>query len=185
MSFILREYRAVDFERLWQIDQLCFPQGISYTQMELSGFITARNAITLVAEFDESHSEQQKLPLSGLQPGNGLKSRVLGDEVSETAAATQKIAGFIIAHAVRGKTGRILTLDIIPSARRLGLASLLMDECERRLRLFDCREIYLETAVNNEPALRLYRKFGYQVLRTLPDYYATHSLDAFLMGKPL
>ena len=60
-----------------------------------------------------------------------------------------------------------------------------MDECERRLRLFDCREIYLETAVNNEPALRLYRKFGYQVLRTLPDYYATHSLDAFLMGKPL
>ena len=64
VSFILREYRAVDFERLWQIDQLCFPQGISYTQMELSGFITARNAITLVAEFDELHSEQQKLRLS-------------------------------------------------------------------------------------------------------------------------
>ena len=29
---------------------------------------------------------------------------------------------------------------------------------------FGCKEIYLETAVNNEPALRLYRKLGYQIL---------------------
>ncbi len=185
VQFILRDYRASDFERLWQIDQLCFPQGISYTQMELSGFIAGRNSITLVAEFDELQPDQQKVPLSGLQRGDGLESRVLGDEASEAAAATQKIAGFVIAHPVRGKTGRILTLDIVPTARRLGLASLLMDECERRLRLFGCKEMYLETAVNNEPALRLYRKLGYQVLRTLPDYYASHSLDAFLMGKPL
>jgi ribosomal-protein-alanine N-acetyltransferase len=106
-------------------------------------------------------------------------------ELSETAARTQATAGFIIAHPVRGKAGRILTLDIVPAARRLGLASLLMQECEHRLRGFGCNQVYLETAVNNEPALRLYRKLGYQILRTLPGYYATHSLDAFLMGKPL
>ena len=183
VQFNLRTYRAADFERLWQIDQLCFPQGISYTQMELSGFITRRNAITLVADCDELHSDQDKLPVSGLQPSDGLKPRVLGTELIETAADTQKIAGFIIAHP--GKEGRILTLDIVTTARRLGLASLLLEECERRLRSYGCKEIYLETAVNNEPALRLYHKFGYQILRTLPDYYATHSLDAFLMGKPL
>jgi ribosomal protein S18 acetylase RimI-like enzyme len=39
--------------------------------------------------------------------------------------------------------------------------------------------------VNNEPALRLYRKLGYEVLRTLPEYYSSHSLDAYLMGKRL
>lgn len=165
MQFNLRDYRAADFERLWQIDQLCFPQGISYTQMELSGFITRRNAITLVADCAELRYDHA--------------------ELSETVAGIRTTAGFIIAHPVRGKAGRILTLDIVPAARRMGLASLLMDECERRLRSFDCKEIYLETAVNNEPALRLYRKLGYQILRTLPDYYATHSLDAFLMGKPL
>jgi ribosomal-protein-alanine N-acetyltransferase len=185
VQFNLRDYRAADFERLWQIDQLCFPQGISYTQMELSGFITRRNAITLVADFDELHSEEEKLSVTGLQPGDALNSRAPGASLSEIAAGTRKIAGFIIAHAVRGKAGRILTLDIVPPARRLGLGSLLMDECERQLRSFGCKEIYLETAVNNEPALRLYRKLGYQVLRTLPNYYATHSLDAFLMGKPL
>jgi [ribosomal protein S18]-alanine N-acetyltransferase len=180
VPFNLRDYRAADFERLWQIDQLCFPEGISYTQMELSGFITKRNAITLVAEADELSSHHEVLALTK-PPGDGSGSGVEPDET----AATQKIAGFIIAHAVRGKTGRILTLDIVPEARRLGLASLLMDECERRLRSFGCKEMYLETAVDNEPALRLYRKFGYQVLRTLPDYYAAHSLDAFLMGKLL
>ncbi len=185
VQFTLRDYRAADFERLWQIDQLCFPEGISYTQMELSGFITRRNAITLVADCDDLLSDGEKLPLSGRQTGDGLKSSAPAAELSETAPDTKKIAGFIIAHPVRGKMGRILTLDIIPKARRLGLASLLMNKCECRLRSFGCKEMYLETAVNNEPALRLYRKHGYQILRTLPDYYASHSLDAFLMGKSL
>ena len=54
MAFRIRGYRAADFDRLWQIDQLCFPPGIAYTQMELSGFITRRNAITLVGELSKS-----------------------------------------------------------------------------------------------------------------------------------
>ena len=184
MQFILRDYRAADFDRVWQIDQLCFPQGISYTQMELSGFITRRHAITLVADID-LHSGQGKFPVAGVQAGNGLNPYASAAELPETMAGPEKIAGFIIAHPLRGKAGRILTLDIIPSARRLGLASLLMNECERRLRSVGCKGLYLETAVNNEPALRLYRKHGYQILRTLPDYYSSHSLDAFLMGKAL
>lgn len=184
VQFILRDYRAADFERLWQIDQLCFPEGISYTQMELSGFITRRNAVTLVADFDP-HSDQGKLPVSGDQTGNGLEPHASAAELPEMVLGPEKIAGFIIAHPVRGKSGRILTLDIIPTARQRGLASLLMNECERRMRSLGCKEMYLETAVNNEPAQRLYRKHGYQILRTLPDYYSSHSLDAFLMGKAL
>ena len=52
LPFTIRAYRAADFQRLWQIDQLCFPPGIAYTQMDLTGFITRRNAITLVAELE-------------------------------------------------------------------------------------------------------------------------------------
>jgi ribosomal protein S18 acetylase RimI-like enzyme len=48
-----------------------------------------------------------------------------------------------------------------------------------------CTDVYLETAVDNEPALRLYRKLGYEILRTLPEYYSSHALDAFQMGKRL
>src|SRR5215469_14371844 len=52
VAFLIRPYRPADFDRLWQVDQTCFPPGIAYTQMDLTGFITRRNAITLVAEFD-------------------------------------------------------------------------------------------------------------------------------------
>ena len=122
--------------------------------MELSGFITRRNAITLVGEF-------------------------------QSAIVDDPIAGFVIAHPVRRKYGRILTLDILQQARRFGLATQLMNACEERLRALGCGEIYLETAVDNEPALRLYRKLGYEVLRILPEYYSSHALDAFQMGKRL
>ena len=154
ITFTIRDYRSADFDRLWHIDQLCFPPGIAYTQMDLSGFIMRRNAITLVGEF-------------------------------QSGVADDPIAGFVIAQPVRRKYGRILTLDILPQARRFGLATQLMNASEERLRALGCSEIYLETAVDNEAALRLYRKLGYQVLRTLPEYYSSHSLDAFQMFKRL
>ena len=154
VDFLIRDYRAVDFDRLWRIDQQCFPPGIAYTQMDLTGFITRRKAITLVAEFAEG---------------------------SEFAGG---IAGFAVVQPIR-KIGRILTLDIIPEARRFGLATRLMQECEKRLRGVGCEQVYLETAVNNEQALLLYHKLGYEILRTLPLYYPTHALDAYLMGKAL
>ena len=167
LAFSIRDYRSADFDRLWEIDQHCFPSGISYTQMELSGFITKRNAITLVGEF---------------QPGNA------GDDADLASAEenpVHRIAGFVVAHPIRRKYGRILTLDILPEARRYGLGIKLMTACEERLHSLGCADVYLETAVNNEPAVRLYGKLGYQILRTIPDYYASHSLDAFQMRKHL
>jgi ribosomal-protein-alanine N-acetyltransferase len=125
--------------------------------MELSGFVTRRNAITLVAEFVPRQKEQGHRPY---------------------------IAAFAVAQPLR-KTGRILTLDVLPEARRSGLGSKLMHECERQLRERGCTEIYLETAVDNDAALKLYHKLGYRILRTLPAYYHAHGLDAFLMGKAL
>ena len=157
VQFSLRDYRAADFDRLWQIDQLCFAPGIAYTQMDLTGFLSQRGAITLVAEFSEGHPD---------------------------AVPTARIAGFVVAHS-RNKVGRILTIDVLPEARGSGLGTRLMKECEQRLRTAGCTQVLLETAVNNDAALRLYHKLGYKTLRTLSQYYSTHSLDAFLMGKQL
>jgi [ribosomal protein S18]-alanine N-acetyltransferase len=154
VDFVIRDYRPADFDRLWKIDQLCFPPGIAYTQMDLTGFVTRRKAITLVAE----------LPADSEAPG--------------------AIAGFAVAQPIRN-IGRILTLDILPEARRFGLATRLMQKGEERLRAGGCQQVFLETAVNNEPAIRLYHKLGYQIIRTLPLYYPTHALDAYLLGKNL
>ena len=154
MDFVIRNFRAEDFDCLWKIDQVCFPPGIAYTQMDLTGFITRRKAITLVAEFAE-----------GTELAGG-------------------IVGFVVAQPIK-RVGRILTLDILPEARGCGLATRLIQECEARLRTSGCQQVYLETAVNNEPAIQLYSKLGYEVLRRLPLYYPTHALDAYLMGKVL
>jgi [ribosomal protein S18]-alanine N-acetyltransferase len=154
VEFLIRDYRAVDFDSLWKIDQVCFPPGIAYTQMDLTGFVTRRKAITRVAEFAAGHE------------------------------AASGIAGFAVAQPIRN-IGRILTLDIVPEARRFGLGSRLMDDCEARLRAAGCQQVFLETAVNNEAAIGLYQKLGYQIMRTLQLYYSTHALDAYLMGKVL
>ena len=159
MDFVIRPYRAADFDRLWQIDQICFEPGIAYSQMELTGFITRRNAITLVAEFA---SEVHRAETGG----------------------SARVAGFVVAHPYRNR-GRILTIDVLPEARGHGLGSRLMEEAEARLRQRGCTEVYLETAVNNQAALKMYHKRGYQILRTLPAYYHAHGLDAFLLGKAL
>ena len=158
MDFVIRPYRAADFDRLWQIDQACFAPGIAYSQMELSGFITRRNAITLVAEHAATDDHEASRP--------------------------EAVIAFAVAQPYR-KSGRILTLDVLQEARRFGLGSRLMLECEARVRQRGCTEMFLETAVDNEAALKLYHKHGYRILRTLPGYYHAHGLDAFLMGKEL
>ena len=163
-KFSIRDYRPADFDTLWDIDQRCFPPGISYSQLELTSYIVRRHAITLVAEGLEREAPALDSP-----------------EHQETL----QVVGFVVAHSIRHRYGRILTLDIVPEARRFGLGTQLMAACEERLRAAGCSEIFLETAVNNEPALRLYRKLGYEVIDVLPEYYASHSLDAFRMGKRL
>ncbi len=163
-KFSVRDYRPTDFDTVWEIDQRCFPPGIAYSKLELGRFLAKRNAVALVAEF----------PKDEIQPDD-----------SPVANSDHRIAGFVVAHSLRHKYGRILTLDILPEARRAGMGTKLMSACEERLQLLGCSAVYLETAVNNESALRLYRKLGYEVLDILPGYYASQSLDAFQMGKRL
>ncbi len=100
VDFVIRDYRAADFDLLWQIDQVCFPPGIAYTQMDLTGFVTRRK----------------------VHHARGGVSRT-------TASLQATIAGFAVAQPIRN-IGRILTLDILPEARRFGLGSRLMEDCE-------------------------------------------------------
>lgn len=50
MRFDLRDFKAADFDRLYSIDQECFPGGIAYSRRELAHYIKLHGAFTLVAE---------------------------------------------------------------------------------------------------------------------------------------
>ena len=97
--------------------------------------------------------------------------------------------GFVIADHFRPRKGakfmgRIITIDVVPEAQKSGLGTLLLAGAEQELINAGCGHVSLEVAVDNEVALRFYKKMGYSVLRVLPRYYLG-SVDGLLMGKRL
>lgn len=98
------------------------------------------------------------------------------------AETGEKIAGFIVAHG--GLTGHIVTIDVIASARREGVGSLLLQAAEKRLCDAGSRAVGLETAVDNSAAIVFYKRHGYNVVNTWPRYYS-NGVDALLLTKSL
>lgn len=94
------------------------------------------------------------------------------------------IAGFLVAESSSRGAGHIITIDVLPRARRAGIGSELLRAGEQRLCASGCGAVMLETAVDNESAIRFYKRHGYSVLKTIPRYYLD-SIDALMMGKPL
>jgi len=158
VDFELRQYRKEDFERLWAIDQSCFPPGISYSRFELMAFIRRSRSFTLVAE----------------GPG----------EPDERGLAQPEIVGFIVAEIERRQIGHIITLDVMERARGVGLGSRLLTPAEEMLRATGCRLVYLEAAVDNQEALAFYKRHEYFTLKTIPRYYSS-GVDAFVLKKDL
>ena len=166
VSFIVRSFQRGDFEALWEIDQACFDPELTYSRPELAFYMRRPAAFTLVAEENGN----------GVQPG--AKDLTAGRSRSE-----RKVLGFIVAEK-RRQTGHIITIDVIAEARRVGVGSALLDAAEQKLRENGAATVELETAVNNEAAIRFYKRKGYFVEKTVRGYYSNH-LDALVMSKAL
>jgi len=105
--------------------------------------------------------------------------------VAETANSDQpRILGFLVATANRRRQGHIITIDVLPEARRFGVGSHLLTAAEDRLRTRQCTSVMLETAVDNTAALAFYKRHHYFVVKTMPRYYPD-GLDAFVLEKNL
>ena len=161
VQFNLRDYRREDFDRLWQIDQACFPAEVAYSRVELSLYMRRAGSFTLVAEAN---------------PKDGATSQ------PETTGA-REIVGFIIAEA-RRRGGHIITIDVPEQVRHLGVGSELLTATEKRLRAAGCPTVSLETAVDNLPALAFYKRHQYFVTGTLRRYYS-NGVDALVLKKDL
>lgn len=100
-----------------------------------------------------------------------------------------RILGFIIADRFKPRrasrsVGKIITIDVASEAQHRGVGTLLMNSAEQELKQAGCDYVSLEVAVDNDPALKFYKKHGYSVLKVLPRYYLD-SMDGLLMGKRL
>jgi ribosomal-protein-alanine N-acetyltransferase len=171
VPFVIRDFRPADFETLWRIDQTCFPAGISYSRAELRLYMRRRASFTLIVE--DAKQEDPTRPDWGT-----------AEKCSPASPATAAIAGFIVAEAEARARGHIITIDVLPAARRFGVGSLLLRAAEDRLIATGCRSVELEAAVDNLSALSFYKRHGYSVIKTFPRYYP-NGLDALVLEKIL
>jgi ribosomal protein S18 acetylase RimI-like enzyme len=109
--------------------------------------------------------------------------------ISLVGLQDETIMGFVIADRFRPRRalrsmGKIITIDVAPEAQHSGVGTALMSSAESGLKDAGCDYVSLEVAVDNEPALRFYKKHGYSVLKVLPRYYLD-SIDGLLMRKKL
>lgn len=160
MTFALRSYAPADFETLYEIDQLCYPPDIAYSRRELRNYLRFPGSDCVIAERAEAFA-------------NGALDSKLASG----------IFGFCVTAHHLGY-GYIITMDVLATHRRQGIASALMSESERRMADHGVREVALETAVDNDAAINFWHKHGYLTQGRIKNYYPG-SLDALSMTKKL
>jgi ribosomal-protein-alanine N-acetyltransferase len=104
--------------------------------------------------------------------------------VAEKASTKNEIIGFIVAESNSRRRGHIISIDVLPVARRFGVGSKLLTAAEERLRTNGCKAVVLETAVDNLSALSFYKRHLYHVVGTEPRYYS-NGTDALVLEKEL
>jgi ribosomal protein S18 acetylase RimI-like enzyme len=182
VDFTLRKLRPRDFEVLWDIDQKCFPPGISYSRQELSDYIRRWSAFTVVAE--EANPKESAIHHSSPHNRSVNKNMPNKNAVSQNALQSNNIVGFIVAEISRPNEGHIITIDVLPEVRQQGIGSKLLITAEDRLREAKCATVILEAAVDNNAALAFYDRHKYFAFKTLAHYYP-NGVNAFVLRKDL
>lgn len=172
MEIKLRGFRREDFDTLWRIDQECFVPGIAYSRLELATYIRRRGSSTFVAE------------TAAVRAGIPSWEKMLPGQAVPADPANSGILGFIVSDLNRRGIGHIISIDVLPEARRLGVGSRLLAAGENRLRTAGCHGVVLETAVDNQAALAFYKRHGYHAVRAVPHYYS-NGVDAIVLAKSL
>lgn len=153
----IREYRPDDFNELWRLDQECFAPEIAYSRFELMHNIRRKNSFTLIHDGQEG---------------------IRGFVVAECRGGMRE------RRSLMKPAGHIITIDVAKGFRRERVGTRLMEAAESRLLSAGCDAVYLEAAIDNEAAIKFYKRRGYFVLSVIPRYYHDQ-LDALLMGKRL
>ena len=104
--------------------------------------------------------------MAGLLESPGVFGLIDG---GETAGAGEA-AGFILCR-IAADEGEVLTLAVLPGARRSGLGGRLLAGAFAWFAAWGVRTLFLEVAEDNPAALALYRGAGFRPVGRRPGYY--------------
>jgi ribosomal-protein-alanine N-acetyltransferase len=91
-------------------------------------------------------------------------------ELFLVAKLTRRIAGYIATCARDGRA-EVISLAVDPEHRKKGLAAALLEHTLARLRESGVRSVELMVRVDNEEAIRFYRRLGFRRVQEVPNYY--------------
>jgi ribosomal-protein-alanine N-acetyltransferase len=112
-----------------------------------------------------------------LRAREGVLSR---DERGTGSRLHGPVQAFINYWLVRDEV-HVLNVATHPSARRQGHAARLIEHVVAFANREKCRYITLEVRRSNQPAIRLYRKYGFRPVGIRPNYYVEDNEDAIVM----
>ena len=89
------------------------------------------------------------------------------------AEVNNEIVGFIIVQIEVSQTeyGHIITINVASRYRRMGIGTKMLTEIEKHLKQRSITECFLEVQEDNNAAIKLYHKIGYQTVRKIEKYY--------------
>jgi ribosomal-protein-alanine N-acetyltransferase len=112
----------------------------------------------------------------------------LGDTRHRHYVAAESDDGALLGWAgvrVVADEAEILTVGVVPAARRQGIGRLLLAELLEHARERGARQVYLEVRVDNTAALALYESDGFARVGLRRGYYANGQVDGVTMHRGL
>jgi ribosomal-protein-alanine N-acetyltransferase len=103
------------------------------------------------------------------------------------ALSDGRVSGFLIGRAVAGEA-EIITVAVEPDLRRSGLGAALIESAAEAASEAGASSLFLEVAVDNEPALKLYEGAGFNRAGFRAAYYQRKGgppADALVLRRDL
>jgi ribosomal-protein-alanine N-acetyltransferase len=93
------------------------------------------------------------------------------------------LIGFIIVTLTSNDSANIVTIDIEPSLRHQGFGSKLIRLATNVLLSWKVKKITLQVSVDNDVAIKFYKKHKFIITKKLPRYYPT--TDGYQMEREI
>jgi ribosomal-protein-alanine N-acetyltransferase len=104
--------------------------------------------------------------------------------VTRVAEIAGNIVGFAVGQNETGAVAHVVTLDVVPEARRRGAGTGLMNALHEEFRKRHASQVMLEVDAGNEAAQRFYLGLGYERKGFIPGYYKCRG-NALVMARAL
>ncbi|MBC8453042.1 MAG: ribosomal protein S18-alanine N-acetyltransferase [Chloroflexi bacterium] len=192
-EFSVRRATLDDTLMLESIEREAFPGMTPVTRIERD--LTRPNGLYLAAIRDWHPDERELGPRFAVatqseKEDDSFKARMkrnvdryLLDRVIRPKLPSEYIAGFVGLWFVLDEA-HVVIIGLRESDRRKGIGEFLLISALEQAVVNDSRVVTLEVRESNEPAIELYRKYGFQEVGLRRRYYSDNGENAVIMTTP-